>query len=99
MKALLVEGMFYRKITQYLPLKHWLSFDLKVDFMAVCWRQRFNHNFSPHHLYKIKLRSSPNSPCDNATFGDVDHILFSYPLYEAGRHSFLNNANSFINLK
>lgn len=54
-------------------------------FTSTIVRLKTNHGCFPSHLYKIKLENTSFCSCDDASVGDLNHIIFSCPLHQQPR--------------
>ena len=54
-------------------------------FTSTIVRLKTNHGCFPSLLHKIKPKDTSFCSCDNASVGDLNHIIFSYPLHQQPR--------------
>lgn len=85
------KGKFFAKIQETIPSKPWFcrkQFTLNKTETSILIRMRLGHTCTPAHLAKLKIINDASCEC-GADTGDLNHILFSCPLYD--RTAFLDD--------
>lgn len=81
------KGKFYRTIQPSIPVKPWFcSVKLGKKITSILIRIRLGHCCTPAQLAKFGIGPGPACSC-GAELGDINHILFSCPLYDRSSFS------------
>ena len=72
------------------------NYPVKKSYSSIMARLKLNHGAFPAHLCRIGVQNTSACPCDNISYGDLNHIFFSCKKYIKQSEELLSDL---INLK